>query len=126
MPRVYLCDDQRDYRMLLKAVLTTEEGMKVVGEGGDGGFCLEDAVKKDPDVVLLDVNMPRMNGLEALPRLRELLPDAAIFVLTSSSAEECEKEALDRGASGFMAKPRNIFDLPQMIRSKLVDAGIDV
>jgi DNA-binding NarL/FixJ family response regulator len=124
MPRVYLCDDQRDYRMLLKAVLTAEEGLHVVGEGGDGGFCLEDAAKTNPDVILLDVNMPGMDGIDALPHLREAMPGTTILMLSTARPEECEEKALARGATGFIQKPRNIFDLPGMIREKLADAGI--
>ena len=126
MPRLYLCDDQREYRMLLKAVLTTEEGLEVVGEGGDGGFCAQDAAKHQPDVILLDVNMPGVNGIDMLPQLRETMPDTQVIMLTSAPAEQCEEEALSRGAAGFIQKPRNIFDLPAMVREKLTDAGISL
>ena len=124
MPRVYLCDDQREYRMLLKAVINSEEGMEVVGEGGDGAACLRDATKHDPDVILLDQNMPGRSGLDTLPELKELVPDAAVIMLSTAAAEECEEEALRRGATGFISKPHNIFDLPGMIRGKLEDAGL--
>ncbi|MCW2991875.1 MAG: cheY [Solirubrobacterales bacterium] len=126
MPRIYLCDDQRDYRMLLKAVLTKAEGLDVVGEGGDGGFCIEDAAKTEPDVILLDVNMPGMDGIDALPHLREAMPGTKIIMLTTAPPEQCEERALARGASGFIQKPQNIFDLPGMIREKLAAAGIEL
>ncbi|MFL5845487.1 MAG: response regulator transcription factor [Solirubrobacteraceae bacterium] len=124
MPRVYLCDDQREYRVLLKAVLTTEQGMNVVGEGGDSGFCLDDAAKTHPDVILLDVNMPGTDGLAALPQLREAMPGTKIIMLTTAAPEECEQRALAGGAAGFIQKPRNIFDLPGMIREKLAAADV--
>lgn len=125
-PRVYLCDDERDYRVLLKAVLNAAEGMEVVGEGGDSGFCLADAVKHQPDVLLLDINMPGAQGIDALPQLLEALPNTAIIMLTSAGPEQYERRALDAGAAGFIQKPRSIFDLPGMIRQKLADAGIDL
>lgn len=125
MPRVYLCDDEREYRMLVKAVLNAEEGLQVVGEGGDSGFCLDDAAKHDPDVLLLDINMPGTNGLDALPALREAMPDTRVLMLTSGHPAEYEARALASGAAGFIQKPANIFDLPGMIRRKLAEAGLD-
>jgi DNA-binding NarL/FixJ family response regulator len=124
VPRIYLCDDVREYRALLRAVLTAEEGLLVVGEGGDSGFCLADAAKAHPDVILLDVNMPGTNGLDALPRLRAELPGTAVIMLSTAPAREVEETALARGAAGFIQKPRNILDLPAMVREKLADAGI--
>lgn len=126
MTRIYLCDDQRDYRVLLKAVLTPAEGIEVVGEGGGQGFCVDDAVKTSPDVVLLDLNMPGINGLDALPELREAIPDAQILVLTTAPAIESEREALERGAAGYIQKPHRILDLPDIIREKLAEVGIDL
>ncbi len=125
MPRLYLCDDQPEYRLLLKTVLT-EDGLDVVGEGGDAGVCTADAAEVAPDVILLDVNMPGTNGIAALPGLREALPDACVVMLSNASPEEYERSALDAGASGFIQKPRNIFDLPVMVRQKLAAAGIEL
>ena len=126
MPRIYLCDDERNYRTLLKAVLTAEEGIDVVGEGGDGGVCISDAAKCRPDVILLDQNMPGMSGLDALPFLRREMPDTAVIMLSTAPAGELERHALDLGASGYIEKPRNIFDLPAMVREKLAAAGVDL
>jgi DNA-binding NarL/FixJ family response regulator len=126
VPRIYLCDDAREYRALLRAVLTAEEGLMVVGEGGDGGFCLDDAARTAPDVILLDVNMPGTNGLDALPRLRDAMPGTAVIMLTTAPAHEVEASALERGAAGYIQKPHNILDLPGMIREKLADAGIEL
>jgi DNA-binding NarL/FixJ family response regulator len=124
--RVYLCDDQRDYRTLLKTVLAEEDDLHVVGEGGDAGFCIEDAAEARPDAILLDVNMPGMNGIDAMPHLRKALPNAKVIVLTSANAREYEDLALRAGASGFIQKPRNIFDLPGMVRDKLAEAGLEI
>jgi two-component system response regulator DegU len=123
--RIYLCDDERDYRTLVKTILSTEDGMEVVGENGDSCGCLKDAAKYQPDVLLLDINMPGTNGIDALPRLQEAMPDTSIVVLTSAHPTEHEREALDRGAIGFIQKPYNVFELPGMIRDTLADAGID-
>ena len=125
MPRIYICDDQADYRALLKAVLTDEEGLEVVGEGGDGAVGTEDAARIEPDVILLDVNMPGVNGLDAIPMLRERAPGTKIIMLTTARAQDCEQEALDLGAHGFIQKPPNVMDLPALIRGKIdeVDAA---
>ena len=124
MPRVYLCDDQREYRALLRAVLTAEEGIDIVGDGGDGGFCAEDALATAPDVVLLDVDMPGVSGFQAIPQLRDRLPGVAIIMLSTAPEGDCADEALARGADGYIEKPRNILELPAMVREKLADAGI--
>src|SRR3954451_10583057 len=92
--RVYICDDSPEYRMLLRMVLA-DAGATIVGEGCDGGECLAGAAAADPSIVLLDLNMPVVSGLEALPKLRELLPDGVkIVVLTTSKAAESEQAAI--------------------------------
>ena len=122
MTQIYLCDDEESYRTLLRAVFNEEQGMEVVGEGCDGQVCLHEAADASPDLVLLDINMPRMDGLEALPKLRELAPETDVIVLTSSDAPEHEREALALGAAGLIQKPRNVFDLPRLIRATLTAA----
>ncbi len=124
--RVYLCEDQRDYRMLVKSVLAADDKLEVVGEGGDGAVCISDAAKVDPDLILLDVNMPGVNGIEALPRLREAVPNARVIMLSSATAAQYEQQAIEAGALGFIQKPRNIFDLPAMVRDKLAAAGLEL
>src|SRR6478609_1530321 len=94
--RVYICDDSPEYRLLLRMVLA-DEGAVVVGEGGDGNQCLEQAAATDPSMVFLDLNMPGLTGLEALPKLREALPDAKIVALTTSRAIESERAAMADG-----------------------------
>ena len=122
--RIYLCDDERDYRTLVKTVLGTEEGMDIVGENGDCCACLKDAAQYQPDVLLLDINMPGTSGIDGLSRLRAAMPNTSILMLTSAHSSEHERQALDRGAVGFIQKPYDIFDLPRMIREKLAAAGV--
>jgi CheY-like chemotaxis protein len=117
--RVYICDDSPEYRMLLRMVLA-DAGATIVGEGCDGGECLEGAAATDPSVVLLDLNMPGMGGLEALPRLREVLPKGVkIVVLTTSKAAESEQAAMDAGADAYVSKPIDATSVPSLIREKL-------
>src|SRR5881398_1104913 len=85
--RVFVCDDAPAFRDLLRLALEQDGELVIVGEAEDGAQIREIAAA-EPDVVLLDVSMPGLGGLEALPELRALAPDAAIVVLSSFSADE--------------------------------------
>jgi CheY-like chemotaxis protein len=108
--RVFLCDDNEGYRALTRLVL--EPRHDVVGEAGDGVEAIELAPAADPDVLLLDLNMPRLSGQEALPRLREILTATKIIILTTGRPEDEEQRARDNGADGFIVKPDSVFALP--------------
>src|SRR3954453_22669245 len=84
MPRVFHADDEPTYRSLVRVVLSEADAdYEFVGEATDGAEAIELAPAARPDLILLDIHMPGMNGLEALPRLRELLPDAKIVALST-------------------------------------------
>ena len=116
--RVYICDDSPEYRTLLRMVLA-DEGAIVVGEGGDGDECLSCAAATEPSLVLLDLNMPGLGGLEALPKLRELLPGVKIVVLTTSKAAESEQAAMAAGADAYVSKPIDATSVPRLVRESL-------
>jgi DNA-binding NarL/FixJ family response regulator len=116
--RIYICDDSPEYRMLLRMVLS-DAGATVVGEGRDGAECLAGAMATDPSVVLLDLNMPGVSGLEALPQLREQLPDnVKIVILTTSKAPETERSAMALGADAYVSKPIDATSVPRLLREK--------
>ncbi|HVW19213.1 MAG TPA: response regulator [Solirubrobacteraceae bacterium] len=119
MRRLLLCDDAADYRALVDSVLAGTDDFTVVGEAVHGRDCLDKVGDVDPDVVLLDLDMPLMDGFEALPRLREQAPSARIVVLTSSWSAERERRAMDLGATAFLEKPRNVLELPDALRAAL-------
>jgi two-component system, chemotaxis family, chemotaxis protein CheY len=100
--RVAVIDDTSDIRELLRLVLS-RNGMDVVGEAGDGRAGVELVRTERPDVVLLDLSMPVMDGLEALPLIRELVPDAQIIVL-SAFAGAMSRQVLEWGADGYLVK----------------------
>ena len=100
--RAVVIDDTRDIRELLSTVLT-RSGMDVVGEAGDGQAGVEVVRAERPDVVLLDLAMPVMDGVEALPIIRKLVPDARIIVL-SAFAGAVREQVLDWGADGYLEK----------------------
>jgi CheY-like chemotaxis protein len=120
--RVYICDDSPEYRMLLRLVLA-DAGAVIVGEGCDGDECLAGAAATDPSIVLLDLNMPGISGLEALPKLRETLPaNVKIVILTTSKAPESEQAAMDLGADAYVSKPIDATSVPRLLREKLLVA----
>jgi DNA-binding NarL/FixJ family response regulator len=101
--RVFVCDDAPAFRDLLRMALEQDGALAVVGEAEDGSG-LDALAEARPDVVLLDLNMPELGGLEALPRLRELVPEARVIVLSSFSAEEKAADALAAGADRYLDK----------------------
>jgi DNA-binding NarL/FixJ family response regulator len=117
--RLFLCDDNAQYRQLARVVLQ-RAGHEIVGEAGDGAEAIERAPQCDPKVVLLDVNMPNLNGLDALPELRDALkPEAKIVVLTTGQSPHERRRALEAGADGFIVKPERVFTLDEKLRAVL-------
>jgi two-component system nitrate/nitrite response regulator NarL len=119
MARIFLCDDADDYRALVTAVFEREADLEVVGEAPNAMACIADAPETEPDVVLLDLNMPGLNGLEAVPLVLEAVPGVSVVILTSADDANSEREALARGARAFIRKPMNAFDLPDSVRAAM-------
>jgi DNA-binding NarL/FixJ family response regulator len=110
--RILLVDDHPLTRSALAALLG-QHGFDVVGEAADGAEAIEAASRLHPDLVLLDLSMPGLDGLTALPRLREAAPDCEVVVLTASGTEENLLRAIRAGAAGYLLKsepPARIVD----------------
>ena len=118
--RLFLCDDNAGYRALTRLVL--EPDHDVVGEAGDGLEAIELAPPAAPDVLLLDLNMPRLSGQEALPRLRTMLRETKIIILTTGDFASERQRALDAGADGYIVKPESVFALPAELSRALQGA----
>jgi DNA-binding NarL/FixJ family response regulator len=101
--RVLIVDDHPLTRDALAALLA-QQGFDVVGEAQDGAEAIEAAEKLKPDLILLDLTMPGMDGLTALPHLRDRAPTSEVVVLTASDAEENLLAAIRAGASGYLLK----------------------
>ncbi len=114
--RVLVVDDQELFRRGLTMLLASEDGIDVVGEAGDGveGTTLAESVA--PDVVLLDVRMPRRSGIEACRAIKESVPSAKIIMLTVSDEEADLYEAVKSGASGYLLKDSSIEEVAQAVR----------
>ena len=97
---ILLADDHAVLRAGLKALLNAEPDMQVVGEAGDGGACIQAAAQLKPDVILLDLNMPHCNGLEALAELRRQIPNSRVLVLTMHDDAQYLRQALTAGSAG--------------------------
>ena len=113
--RVFVCDDAPAFRDLLRLALEQDGALAIVGEADDGAH-LEDIAAARPDVVLLDVSMPRLGGLEALPRVRELAPAARVVVLSSFAADEMRAAALGAGADRYLDKRESFARIREVVR----------
>ncbi len=114
--RVLVVDDQELFRRGITMLLASEEGIDVVGEAGDGVEGTQLAVSTMPDVVLLDVRMPKRTGIEACTQIKEAVPSAKIIMLTVSDEEADLYEAVKSGASGYLLKDSSIEEVAQAVR----------
>jgi DNA-binding NarL/FixJ family response regulator len=113
---VYLVDDIPELRELIKYGMEEDPGFEVVGEAGDGKSAIEGIAKTRPAAVLLDLSMPDMDGLQAIPQIREGDPDVAIIVLSGFSADRMSGHVLERGADGYIEKGTPIQELRDVTR----------
>jgi DNA-binding NarL/FixJ family response regulator len=109
--RILVVDDHPIVRQGLKTLLEGHSGWQVIGEASDGAEALERAGELNPDVMVLDVTMPRMNGLEACRLLRRQFPDLEILFVTQHDSPQMMREALEAGARGYVVKSNAARDL---------------
>lgn len=102
--RVVICDDVASLRFVLTVVCTLDEDVEVVGEAADGHEALAVAESLRPDVLLLDLSMPQLDGFEVLERLPAVAPDTRVVVLSGLSRDVAEARALELGAAGYVEK----------------------
>jgi DNA-binding NarL/FixJ family response regulator len=115
--RVMIADDHALFRRGLEMVLEKEQDIEVVGEAHDGQQAVDRAQELMPDVVLMDVRMPRRSGIEATHRIKELLPHVQIIVLTNSDEEVDLYESIKAGASGYLLKEISSDEVAEAVRS---------
>lgn len=102
--RVLLVDDHPLLRQALRAVLEREKDIEIVGEAGNGCEAIEQAARLLPDVVIMDISMPEMDGLEATRRIKAALPQISVLALTVYDDDESIQGILQAGASGYLIK----------------------
>jgi DNA-binding NarL/FixJ family response regulator len=115
--RVLIADDQELFREGLRLILETADDVSVVGEAADGFEAVREARRLAPDVVLMDVRMPRLDGLEATRRILAERSEARVIVLTTFDLDEYVYEAMKAGASGFLLKDLRRDQLVGAVRS---------
>jgi NarL family two-component system response regulator LiaR len=115
--RVLIADDHAVVRQGLRTYLELQEDVEVVAEAGDGEAAVLAAERHEPDVVLLDLAMPRLDGVAALAQLRERAPSARVIVLTSFGEDDRLFAALRGGAAGFLLKDTEPAELMRAIRT---------
>ncbi|MGN6866811.1 MAG: response regulator [Solirubrobacteraceae bacterium] len=124
--RVVLADDQRLVRESLATLLGLLDGIELLATASDGEEALALSAEHDPDVVLMDLRMPRMDGIEATSRLRESHPDVRVIALTTYADDESVLGALRAGARGYLTKDASSQDIRNAILSVAAgDAALD-
>jgi DNA-binding NarL/FixJ family response regulator len=124
MIRVLVADDEERFRRVVFALLQDEPDIEVVGHASDGAEAVAVAQELVPDLVLLDVRMPGMHGIEAATAIRRLLPTTKVIMLTASAEEDDVFEALKAGAGGYILKEGLVNDLAQAVRVVAQDLGL--
>jgi DNA-binding NarL/FixJ family response regulator len=114
--RVLVADDHQLFRRGLTMVLEAEEEIDVVGEAGDGESAIAKVGELAPDVVLMDVRMPGLNGIEATRQIHKAFPATRIIVLTVSDEQDDLLDAVKAGASGYLLKEVSIEDVADTVR----------
>jgi DNA-binding NarL/FixJ family response regulator len=109
--RVLVVDDHPTFRKALTSALDMVDGFEVAGEAGGGVAACQEAEQVEADVVLMDLSMPDLSGIDAMKRIHERRPDLPVVILTAHADEGIEREAREAGASGFLAKGTGLHDL---------------
>jgi len=109
--RVLVVDDHPAFRRALTSALNMVEGFEVAGEAGGGVAACEEADQLEPDVILMDLSMPDLSGIDAMKVIHETKPDMPVVILTAHADPGVERAAREAGASGFLAKGIGLDDL---------------
>jgi DNA-binding NarL/FixJ family response regulator len=120
--RVLVVDDHAIVRDGLERLLNSAEGVEVVGTAGDGAEAIEAAMRVEPDVVLMDLSMPGVDGIEATRRLADTRPEAKVVVLTTFADQRRILDALNAGASGYLLKDAEPDEIITAVRT-VVEGG---
>lgn len=112
--RILIADDAADIRLLLRMYLSGSK-MAIVGEASDGKEAVALAASEKPDAVILDLSMPVMDGLEAIPLIKEAAPDTKIVVLSGFEADRMADAALELGAESYLQKGVGLGEISQLL-----------
>lgn len=113
---MYLCDDVAAMRLVVRTILELEDGLTIVGEAADGRSALEEIGRLQPDVVVLDLSLPELDGLEVLEQLPRISPATRVVVFSGYPREQLGAAALERGARRYVEKGADIGAVVQAVR----------
>jgi NarL family two-component system response regulator LiaR len=116
--RVLIVDDHRMFAEALEAILATDQRLGIAGQAADGAEAVRVALKTRPDVILMDIAMPIMDGLQATKQIRKQWPQACVLMLTGSNSRNDVDRAREAGAAGYVTKDR--------IAAELIDAILEL
>jgi len=122
MVDVYLCDDVPELRQLLRIILEEDPGLRVVGESGDAQVGIEEIAELQPNVVLLDLSMPGMDGLEALPLIRRAAPGTSVIVFSGFTEARMASLVLERGADRYIEKGEPLESVREAVRELTISS----
>lgn len=115
-----MVDDYEPFRRFVCSTLGERPGFQIVGEASDGLAGIRQAEELQPDLILLDIGLPTLNGMEAARRIRKLAPDAKIIIVSQESSADVVQEALSLGASGYVVKTRAATELLAAVEAVLM------
>jgi len=119
--RLLVADDHKIFRQGIKKLLEEEPDLQVVGESADGRETVKKATELKPDIVLMDIAMANLNGLEATKQIKKVLPEVKVIMLTMHKNEEYVLQSFQAGASGYILKEGAVEELVSAIRSISAD-----
>ncbi len=122
--KLLVADDHKIFRQGIKKLLDEESDLQVVGEAADGREAVKKATELKPDVILMDIAMANLNGLEATKQIKKVLPDIKVIMLTMHKNEEYVLQSFQAGASGYILKEGAVEELVSAIRSIHQDKSV--
>jgi DNA-binding NarL/FixJ family response regulator len=121
--RILIADDHALLRRGARTILQARSGWKIVGEAANGREALEKTLKLKPDVAILDISMPELDGVEVTRQIRKSLPDVKVLVLTMHESDQMIRRALEAGANGYLLKSDLVDHLPKAVKAVADNKG---
>ena len=118
--RILLVDDYKQWRLTVRSILGDNRKFQIIGEASDGMEAIEQAAALLPDLVLLDIGLPKLNGIEAAKEIRQTCPEVEIIFFTQEQDMEIKRAALATGAAAYVVKSRAACELQQTIESVML------